>query len=100
MSFVQIIEFSTEKIDEVEKLSAEFRERRMKEGGPKPSRMILGRDRDRENTYLRIVQFDSYEDAMENSKRPDTTELSQRMAALCDGAPKFVNLDVIADETL
>lgn len=100
MSFIQIIEFSTQKIDEVQKIGNEFRDHRLKEGGPKPSRVMIGRDRDRENGYVQIVEFPSYEVAMENSNRPDTTEFSQRLAALCDGPPKFLNVEVISDEPL
>lgn len=31
---------------------------------------------------------------MANSSRPETTEFAQAMAALCDGPPRFYNLDV------
>jgi hypothetical protein len=100
VSFIQIIEFSTQKIEEVQKVLDEFRDTRRKTGGPAPTRALICRDRDRENVYMNVVEFPSYEVAMENSKRPDTTELSQRLAALADGPPKFLNLDVIRDETI
>jgi hypothetical protein len=32
---------------------------------------------------------------MENSNRPDTSEFAAKMAKLCDGPPKYYNLDVI-----
>jgi len=32
---------------------------------------------------------------MENSKRPEISEFAQQMAKLCDGPPKFYNLDVV-----
>jgi hypothetical protein len=51
-------------------------------------------DRDRPNHYMTIVQFESYDDAMENSKRAETTEFAQQMGALCDGPATFHNLDV------
>ena len=44
-------------------------------------------DRDRPGTYFTIVEFDSYESAMENSNRPETSEFAAKMAALCDGPP-------------
>jgi hypothetical protein len=34
---------------------------------------------------------------MRNSELPQTQELSQKYAALCDGPPRFLNLDVLAD---
>ena len=57
----------------------------------------MTKDRDRENTYLTIVRFPSYEAAMENSQREDTTAMSGRMAELMDGPPTFRNLDVLMD---
>jgi hypothetical protein len=100
VSFIQIIEFSTANIDDVQKIGNEFREHRQKEGGPAPTRVTLGRDRDHDNVYFNMVQFASYDQAMENSKRSDTSEFSQRLAALCDGPPKFLNIEVISDETI
>jgi hypothetical protein len=100
VSFIQIIEFSTNKVDEVQRIGNEFRDARRKTGGPAPTRVTLCRDRDRDNVYVQLVEFASYDDAMANSSRPDTGEFSQRMAALCDGPPSFVNLDTIQDETI
>jgi hypothetical protein len=51
-------------------------------------------DRDRPNTYVNIIEFESYESAMENSNRPETSAFAARMAGLCDGPPNFYNLDV------
>jgi hypothetical protein len=42
-----------------------------------------------------MVEFESYDAAMENSNRPDTGEYAARMAELCDGPPTFYNLDVV-----
>ena len=44
--------------------------------------------------YLNIVEFASYEAAMENSSRPEIGEFAARLAKLCDSPPKFHNLDV------
>jgi hypothetical protein len=91
--FVQIIEYQTSRIDEMDALIAE----RRASGEPMPMvRAMATADRDRPNTYLSIIEFESYEQAMENSNRPDTHELAQKMAALCDGPAKFYNLDVRA----
>lgn len=90
--FVQIIEFTTSRIDEVKALGDEMRAQRDN------SLVLRGNftaDRERPNTYLSIIEFESYESAMENSERPETSEFAGRMAELCDGPPKFYNLDVV-----
>ena len=42
-----------------------------------------------------IVEFPSYEEAMENSNRPETAAYAEKMMALCEGEVTFRNLDVI-----
>lgn len=89
--FVQVIEIKTSRIDEVDALVDEIRAR----GGTMPmTRATMTADRDRPGYYLSILEFDSYEQAMENSEKPETTEMAGKMASLCDEAPKFYNLDV------
>jgi hypothetical protein len=95
MEFLQIIEYQTSKPEELQAVGEEFRALREAEGGPGPVQLFAGKDRDRDNVYLTIVRFPSYEAAMENSQRQDTGELSSRMAALCDGPPTFRNIDVM-----
>ena len=70
------------------------------EGNRVPTRGILTKDRDREDTYTQIVEFPSYEQAMQNSSQPETTEFAANFAALCDGPPVFRNLDVVRDEQM
>src|SRR4051794_40411305 len=60
--FVQIIEWKTSRIDEVEKLSDDFRGRMAERGGG-PTRVTVVADRDRTNTYLTIAEFASLEEA-------------------------------------
>ncbi len=89
--FVQIIEIKTSRIDEIDALIEEMRS----SGAPMPmARATLTADRDRPGYYLSILEFESHDEAMENSKKPETTEMSGRMASLCDGPPKFYNLDI------
>ena len=89
--FVQIIEIKTSRIDEVDALIEEMRAG----GGPMPMvRATLTADRDQPDRYLSILEFESYEAAMENSNRPETAEVAGKMASLCDEPPKFRNLDV------
>ena len=52
------------------------------------------RDRDNPNRYFTIVEFPSYEVAMENSARPETDKFARALAARCTSGPKFYNLDV------
>ena len=95
MEFVQIVEFSSTKIDEIRKLSEQLEvESGTQPGGPE-STVAITADRDTPDRYLVIAQFPSYEAAMENSNRPEVSAFAQAMAELCDGPPTFRNLDVV-----
>ena len=88
--FVQIIEFTTSRYDEIRTLVDQRRDQ--------PGlavRGMIARDRDRSGTYINIVEFESYESAMENSNSPETQEFAAKMAELCDGPAKFYNLDLL-----
>ena len=92
MAFVQIIEFSTSRIDEVEALMEQWL--KQTEGSRSAQRGTFTSDRDRPNTYVQIVEFPSYEQAMANSQLPATSEFAEQVTKLCDSAPTFRNLDV------
>jgi hypothetical protein len=92
--FVQIIEMQTSRIDEIEELLRELRNRLDEGRSSAPRRGTITEDRDRPGFYISIVEFDSYEAAMENSGRPEVNEYAARLAKLCDAPPKFANLDV------
>jgi hypothetical protein len=95
--FVQITEYQSSRIDEVAALGTEFREQMATkvQDGPKPLGGTITADRDRAGYYLSLVEFDSYEAAMEASNRPETQEFFGRLSQLLDGPPKFYNLDVV-----
>ena len=93
--FVQLIEFTTSRIDEIRRMNDEWRVTHPDIG---PQRIIVTADRDRPNTYVSIVEFASFEEAMANSQDPQTSEWAGRMQSLCDGPPTFRNLDVIMTE--
>ena len=95
MSFVQIIEFRTSKIDEIEQVGSEWEA--AAGADRKARRRVLCQDRDNAGRFFNIVFFDSYEDAMENSNLAVTQEFSAKMMALADGAPTFYNLDVLEE---
>ncbi len=91
--FVQIIEIQTSRIDELMALTEELRSRAS--DGSTVRRGTYTEDMDRAGYYMAIIEFDSYESAMENSNRPETSEFSARMAELCDAPPRFYNLKVL-----
>lgn len=94
--FVQIIEYKTSRPEEVGELTEQFRKsREAGADGPAPTQAITGADRDRPGHYYAIVEFESYDAAMENSARSDTSEFAAKMMELCDGQPTFRNLDII-----
>lgn len=97
MSFVQVIEFRTSKIDEMERVGNEWEAAAGTDS--KARRRVLCRDRDNAGRYFNIVFFDSYDEALANSNMPVTQEFSQKMMALADGQPTFYNLDVVEDRT-
>ena len=91
MAFIQIIEYKTSRIEECQAVVEKYRA----SGTSTAVRGTVGKDRDQADTYLSIVEFESWEAAQENSNRPETSQMSQEMMALCDGPPVFRNLDVV-----
>src|SRR5581483_10019783 len=92
--FVQIIEYQTTRFDEVRQLGEDFREQAQARGVG-PVRVTITKNRDRENTYLTIAEFASYDAAMANSNDTATPQFAEAMGKLCDGPPTFYNLDVV-----
>lgn len=90
--FIQLIEFEAADVDAV---AAEL-ERFLVEhpGALTATASTLTEDRDRPGTYISIVEFPSYEAAMEQQANPATTEMSASLATLMSGPPRFRNLDV------
>ncbi|MDT0353149.1 hypothetical protein [Pseudonocardia charpentierae] len=95
MSFIQVIEFTTRRANELNALLDEWLEKT--QGKRTATRGIQCRDRDHTDTYVQIVEFPSCEEAMANSDLPETAEVAGRLAELCDGPPTFRNLDVSRD---
>jgi quinol monooxygenase YgiN len=90
--FIQTMELKTSRLDEIEALMDGWMERTT--GKRRATRAVVTADLDRPNTYISIVEFPSYDAAMENSKLPETAEFAEQLAKLCDGPPTFRNLDV------
>ncbi|GHE39182.1 hypothetical protein GCM10017673_47020 [Streptosporangium violaceochromogenes] len=98
MSFVQVIEFDTTHEQEIQRAMDEWRD--ATENEHTATHTTLTRDHARPDHYVAIVQFPSYEEAMRNSRMPETGALARRMRDLCEGPPRFMDLDVIRDENL
>ncbi|MGC5035750.1 MULTISPECIES: hypothetical protein [unclassified Streptomyces] len=94
MKFVQIIDFETERLDEMEQIFEEAGQRGAGRTGGPTHRMLL-KDRDNPNRYLALIEFDSYEEAMRNSDDPETGRMAERVGALCIGDRVFTNCDVL-----
>ncbi|HTT87058.1 MAG TPA: hypothetical protein VMF60_06810 [Acidimicrobiales bacterium] len=98
MAFIQIMEMRTSKFAEMQKVGDEWEQATA--GKHTARRRVLCQDRDNPGRYYNVVFFDSYESAMENSALPETQALSEKLMSYVDGAPTFVNLDVVEDRTL
>jgi hypothetical protein len=93
--FIQVIEYTSSRLDEMRALNDKWRRDHPDMG---PVRVTVTEDRDRRGTFLSIVEFASYEEAMRNNDDPLTAEFAGRMQALSDGPPTFRNLDVTFEE--
>ena len=98
MKFVQIMEFKTTNLDAA--LELEARWRTATEGKRTATSVVKTLDRDKPETYIWIIEFPSYEDAMRNSDLPATQEISQELAKISEGSPAFRNLDVMEETAL
>jgi quinol monooxygenase YgiN len=98
MRFMQIIEMRTSRRDEVQAALDEWRTTTA--GRRTAQRAVTSRDREGEDIYVTVVEFPSYEAAMVNTDLPETRELAERLAKLCDAPPTFRNLDIIRQDDL
>ncbi|MFR9774461.1 hypothetical protein ACL02O_00165 [Micromonospora sp. MS34] len=96
MSFVQVVEYQTDRPDEVRQLGEEWSR---VNPTPGPERLTLAEDRDRPGHFVIVAEFDSYEQAMEHSKQAETGEYADRMRQLATKEPRYVNLEVAHQET-
>jgi len=98
MAFIQIIELVTRRPDAVEALIDEWRS--ATDGRRTAQRATFTQDRERPDTFVQVVEFPSYEDAMANSDLPETAAFASRLAELCEGPIAFRNLDVLRVEEM
>jgi hypothetical protein len=97
MAFIQLIDIHTDQFTQIEALDKEWE--RQTEGRNTVRRTIITQDRDDPQHYAVLVFFDSHDEAMENSRLPETHEMSAKMAALATKPFVFTDLDVIDDRT-
>lgn len=98
MRFLQIIDCKTEKVDDLNQLMDTWVEQT--KGKRTATHSLVGRDRANKGHYVEIVEFPSYEEAMRNSKLPETNRIFEEIVALCDEPPTFTDLDIVRDEQL
>ena len=91
MPFVQIIEYDTDRPDEVRALSEEWGQQQLANA---PARLTFAEDRERSGHFVIVAEFDSYEQAMAHSDQPETGAYAERMRRLARAEPRFVNLEV------
>jgi hypothetical protein len=95
MTFLQIIDLETSRPDDMDKLYDEWLA--ATEGKRTLTHERHTQDRDNPKHFVDIAEFPSYEQAMRNNDLPETRAIAERMKALCDSGPRFVNLDVLRE---
>ena len=92
--FIQLIEYETNDVEAVQKAILKFRDEH-------PDVMtfatsVVAEDRDKPGTYISIVEFPSYEEAMKQSNHPALSEFVQSVGPELMTNQRFRNLDVKA----
>ncbi|MER7766411.1 ester cyclase [Kitasatospora sp. NPDC096140] len=95
MTFVQIIDCKTDRLDDLNRLMDRWVE--ATRGKRTASHAVVGTDRSDTRHVVEIVEFPSYDEAMKNSRLPETDRIFREMVALCDMPPTFTDLDVTRD---
>jgi antibiotic biosynthesis monooxygenase (ABM) superfamily enzyme len=96
MGFIQTVSFSTSRFDDLKALAEEYQQGQSANApGYRGAKIV--KDRDRDDAYMVIAEFESYELAMENSGRPETDAFAKKMAALVEGDMTYGNYDVVED---
>ncbi|MEU6675293.1 hypothetical protein [Streptomyces sp. NPDC046853] len=93
MKFVQMIEFETDRIDEMRSLVEQADQQATGRRGGPTHRLVL-QDRGNPRRFFVLMEFASPEDARRNSGAPETTRMAEQLAALCTSGPSFTDCDV------
>jgi quinol monooxygenase YgiN len=95
MTFIQIVDYETERAAEIDAAMRSALAESMDSGdSPTFIRLEQTQDHDNPKHYMTIVEFPSYEAAMANSTRPETDSMAKEFAAMCTKGPEYRNLDV------
>jgi quinol monooxygenase YgiN len=95
MTFIQIVDYETDRAAEIDAVMRSGLAERMDSGdSPTFIRLEQAQDHDNPNHFMTIVEFPSYEAAMVNSNRPETDSMANELAAMCTKGPEYRNLDV------
>ncbi|MEU6572875.1 hypothetical protein [Streptomyces sp. NPDC046805] len=94
MKYVQIIDFETERIDEMRDLARDIEKRF---GGSEygPERQAVLKDRSNPGRYIEVLMFNSYDEAMRSGQSPEAKQFAERMTALCTRPPTILECDVL-----
>ena len=90
--FIQLIEYETNDIEAVNKALEEFRKDHP--GVMTYTSSRIAEDRDKPGTYVSIVEFSSYEEAMKQSNNPALSRFAQSLGPELMNNRRFRNLDV------
>ncbi len=97
MSFVQLISYRTSDPEQVDRLLDDWITDSA--GVRTAKRTRVGRDRQDPNRYVEILEFDSYEDAVHNSRLRATTDVDERFRHVVEDL-SFTDLDIVRGEDL
>jgi hypothetical protein len=98
MGFIQLITYSTNRPDDVDKILSEWIANTA--GIRTATRTRVGVDHDHPDRYVEILEFASAADAAINSALPQTYATHHAFAKLSTEGPHFTNLKVVRDEQL
>jgi hypothetical protein len=96
MAFVQVMTYKTEHRAEMD--AALHRWLEDTQDVRRARKRLLLQDRNAADSYIEVVFFDSYEDAMHNSRLPATTMLSREFEQWTVDGFEFRDFDVAVDD--
>ena len=93
-AFVQLIAYHTDRPEEMAAIVSRWTEAI---GAERTARWyVTAADRDQPGRFVQLVEFPSYEAAMENSSHPATSDFARALKELAGDTVVFQNLDVVA----
>lgn len=98
MTFVQAIEITTHRVNELNELVDAWVE--ATRGRRTLTRVLLTRDEADVSRLMMLATFPSREAARENSQLPQTERIFRQLVALGDDMPRFTDLRVLRDDHL